>query len=222
MRACLRPCLPACLLACRDGQELLPSELDPKVVEVYQGVGKVLSRYTSGKVRGIQGTCAHGLTGRPARDAHARFALPVHADVQDRARLLHCMPGRRPPCRLMTSSFLFVVENRMQSMWILLLIVTTTEAAPARATCTCILPCMPHSVHHLQHCLPLWALPGIAPRWHVLPGPAVTLHYTRWPLPTQALRRMRPAPTRPRRPPRRCPRLSRSSPTCRIGRRFCT
>ncbi|KAL4429375.1 hypothetical protein ABPG77_005149 [Micractinium sp. CCAP 211/92] len=34
----------------RDGQELIPSELDPKVVEVYQGVGKVLSRYTSGKV----------------------------------------------------------------------------------------------------------------------------------------------------------------------------
>ncbi|KAL4458621.1 hypothetical protein ABPG75_013486 [Micractinium tetrahymenae] len=34
----------------REGQELIPSELDPKVVEVYQGVGKVLSRYTAGKV----------------------------------------------------------------------------------------------------------------------------------------------------------------------------
>lgn len=29
---------------------MIPDELDPKVVEVYQGVGKVLSRYTSGKV----------------------------------------------------------------------------------------------------------------------------------------------------------------------------
>ncbi|KAI3435957.1 hypothetical protein D9Q98_002015 [Chlorella vulgaris] len=34
----------------RDGQEFVPAELDPKVVEVYQGVGKVLSRYTAGKV----------------------------------------------------------------------------------------------------------------------------------------------------------------------------
>lgn len=36
---------------CREGEELVPAELDPKVVEVYQGVGKVLSRYTAGKVR---------------------------------------------------------------------------------------------------------------------------------------------------------------------------
>ena len=28
----------------------MPSGLDPKVVEVYQGVGKVMSRYTAGKV----------------------------------------------------------------------------------------------------------------------------------------------------------------------------
>lgn len=34
----------------REGQEFIPAELDPKVVEVYQGVGKVLSRYTAGKV----------------------------------------------------------------------------------------------------------------------------------------------------------------------------
>ncbi|EFN54310.1 hypothetical protein CHLNCDRAFT_135512 [Chlorella variabilis] len=34
----------------REGQEFVPDELDPKVVEVYQGVGKVLSRYTAGKV----------------------------------------------------------------------------------------------------------------------------------------------------------------------------
>ena len=44
--------LPAYLdwTAGREGQELIPDELDPKVVEVYQGVGKVLSRYTAGKV----------------------------------------------------------------------------------------------------------------------------------------------------------------------------
>jgi hypothetical protein len=35
----------------REGEEYVPEGLDPKVVEVYQGVGKVLSRYTSGKVR---------------------------------------------------------------------------------------------------------------------------------------------------------------------------
>lgn len=34
----------------REGSEMIPDELDPKVVEVYQGVGKVLSRYTAGKV----------------------------------------------------------------------------------------------------------------------------------------------------------------------------
>lgn len=34
----------------REGQDYIPEELDPKVVEVYQGVGKVLSRYTAGKV----------------------------------------------------------------------------------------------------------------------------------------------------------------------------
>lgn len=41
------PCFPAAL---REGSEMIPDELDPKVVEVYQGVGKVLSRYTAGKV----------------------------------------------------------------------------------------------------------------------------------------------------------------------------
>lgn len=40
-----------CLPCHREGQALIPGELDPKVVEVYQGVGKVLSRYTAGKVR---------------------------------------------------------------------------------------------------------------------------------------------------------------------------
>ncbi|PSC71236.1 Bystin [Micractinium conductrix] len=34
----------------REGDDFIPGELDPKVVEVYQGVGKVLSRYTAGKV----------------------------------------------------------------------------------------------------------------------------------------------------------------------------
>lgn len=37
----------------REGEDegpLIPDGFDPKVVEVYQGVGKVLSRYTAGKV----------------------------------------------------------------------------------------------------------------------------------------------------------------------------
>ena len=46
--SCPRPRL---LRAHREGGDYVPDELDPKVVEVYQGVGKVLSRYTSGKVR---------------------------------------------------------------------------------------------------------------------------------------------------------------------------
>ena len=37
---------------CREGEDApLPGGLEPKVVEVYQGVGKVMSRYTAGKVR---------------------------------------------------------------------------------------------------------------------------------------------------------------------------
>ena len=37
-------------MGCREGEDYVPDDLDPKVVEVYQGVGKVLSRYTAGKV----------------------------------------------------------------------------------------------------------------------------------------------------------------------------
>ena len=37
---------------CRDAEEgPVPIGLDPKVVEVYRGVGKLLSRYSAGKVR---------------------------------------------------------------------------------------------------------------------------------------------------------------------------
>ena len=35
---------------CRPGDEVLPEGLDPKVVAVYQGVGRLLTRYTAGKV----------------------------------------------------------------------------------------------------------------------------------------------------------------------------
>ena len=35
---------------CRAGEGPLPEGLDPKVVEVYQGVGVLLSRYTTGKL----------------------------------------------------------------------------------------------------------------------------------------------------------------------------
>lgn len=42
---------PPRLLHPSEGEEVLPEGLDSKVVEVYQGVGKVMSRYTAGKVR---------------------------------------------------------------------------------------------------------------------------------------------------------------------------
>ena len=34
----------------RGGEDPVPEGLDPKVVEVYQGVGVLLSRYTTGKL----------------------------------------------------------------------------------------------------------------------------------------------------------------------------
>ena len=51
---------PACLPACarsgrREGEGPVPLGLDPKVVEVYRGVGKLLSRYKAGKVGGGRG-----------------------------------------------------------------------------------------------------------------------------------------------------------------------
>ncbi len=33
-----------------DGGAIIPQGLDPKVVEVYQAVGKIMSRFTAGKV----------------------------------------------------------------------------------------------------------------------------------------------------------------------------
>lgn len=33
-----------------DGAAIIPQGLDPKVVEVYQAVGKIMSRFTAGKV----------------------------------------------------------------------------------------------------------------------------------------------------------------------------
>lgn len=48
------PCRPASACSFEDGGNdggfLAPSELNPKVVEVYRGVGSLMSRYTSGKV----------------------------------------------------------------------------------------------------------------------------------------------------------------------------
>jgi hypothetical protein len=75
------PC-PA-LIAYREGEEFIPAELDPKVVEVYQGVGKVLSRYTAGKVCGWMGGvfgrcwCAGGGMGGGSRVGGGSRRMPA-------------------------------------------------------------------------------------------------------------------------------------------------
>ena len=46
LRGCVCPGFPMC----RDGEQPVPEGLPPKVVEVYQAVGKIMSRYSAGKV----------------------------------------------------------------------------------------------------------------------------------------------------------------------------
>lgn len=71
------PSCPACLPLCdREGSDYIPDELDPKVVEVYQGVGKVLSRYKSGKVRPAAFKAEPGVCA--ACDAMLLHAARVH------------------------------------------------------------------------------------------------------------------------------------------------
>lgn len=78
---CLSACVPACARhgVCREGQEFVPDELDPKVVEVYQGVGKVLSRYTAGKVSPARQLGLASLPALPGLPACA--GLPPHAPL---------------------------------------------------------------------------------------------------------------------------------------------
>lgn len=83
---------PACLPLCdREGGDIIPDELDPKVVEVYQGVGKVLSRYKSGKVRPAALEAGPGVCA-------ACDAMLLHAACA--CALLACLACLRVACTL--------------------------------------------------------------------------------------------------------------------------
>lgn len=75
---CGGPCRPGEDAPSEEDEGPVPDGLDDKVVQVYRGVGKLLSRYTAGKVR----TCRHTqlLLRQHAASMHGRHLKPGQRD----------------------------------------------------------------------------------------------------------------------------------------------